>query len=81
MRMGGGGGGMRGMFGGDTTEKRFNLTLSVMARNLLNHTNPGGYIGNLSSTQFGQANSLAGSFFESSSAGNRRVELQLRLSF
>ncbi len=81
MRMGGGGG-MRGIFGADTTEKRYNLTLSISARNLLNHLNPGMPIGNLSSPLFGQSNQLAGGFGpDHSAAGNRRLELQLRFSF
>lgn len=80
MRMGGGGG-MRGIFGGDTTEKRYNVTLSISARNLFNTTNAGLPIGNLSSTLFGVSNTLAGGFGPSSSAGNRRVEMQLRFSF
>ncbi|MEO7142493.1 MAG: TonB-dependent receptor, partial [Bryobacteraceae bacterium] len=75
-RHGGGGGG-----GGDaTTNKRFNLIVSVQARNLFNHDNLGPYIGNLTSPLFGQANSLAGGFRDSS-ANNRRLELSLRLSF
>lgn len=92
---GGGGGPMGGMFDG-SSEHRFNLTLSVSARNILNHTNLGTPIGNLSSPLFGQSNSLGGGFgpgaggpgggpgggaMGGGGAGNRRVELQLRLSF
>ena len=64
MRMGGGGGGRGGMggMGGDLTEHRFNLTLSVMFNNLINHYNPGGFIGNLNSPQFGQATSINSGF-------------------
>ncbi len=79
MRMGGGGG--RGMFGDATTDQRFNLVLSVSARNLLNSTNDGPYIGNLTSPIFGQANQLATSFGPASAAGNRRLELQVRFMF
>jgi hypothetical protein len=39
--MGAGRGVMGGIFGDSSTSKRYNLTLSVSARNLLNHTNPG----------------------------------------
>jgi uncharacterized membrane protein YgcG len=79
MRMGGGGG--RGMLGDATTDQRFNLVLSISARNLLNSTNGGPYTGNLTSPIFGQANQLATSFGPASAAGNRRLELQVRFMF
>ena len=95
MRMGGGGGrgGMGGMGGGDTTEHRFNLTLSVMFNNLLNHYNPGGFVGNLSSPQFGQPTGINSGFGGGgpggpggpggggSVANNRRIEFQTRFTF
>ena len=75
------GGGMRGMDGGGT-DKRYNLTLSISARNLLNTVNPGQYIGTLSSPLFGKANSLGGGFGPGGSSGNnRRIDFQLRFSF
>jgi len=80
MRMGGGGG-MRGMFGDATTDRRFNLVLSVSARNLFNTTNDGAFTGNLTSPFFGRANSLAGGFGPAQAASNRRLELQLRFIF
>jgi len=66
---------------------RFNLSISMSVRNLLNHTNPGPIIGAITSPLFGFANQAAGSggggggggFTES--ANNRRLELQMRLSF
>jgi hypothetical protein len=68
------------------TRKRYNLAVSMQLRNLLNHTNPGPIIGNITSPQFGLANQSAGasslggtSFLES--ANNRRLELQIRLTF
>ena len=79
MRMGGGG--MRGMFGDATTDRRFNLVLSVSARNLFNATNDGPFTGNLTSPFFGRANSLAGGFGPAQAASNRRLELQLRFIF
>ena len=84
MGMGGGGGrggGMRGVFSDPVTDHRFNLTLSVSARNLLNSTNPGPVEGNLSSEFFGQSLSLANAFGPVSGAGNRRLEMGLRFSF
>jgi len=52
-------------------------------RNLLNHTNPGPIIGNITSPIFGQANQPAGGggFIFSEAANNRRLELQMRFTF
>jgi hypothetical protein len=76
------GGGPRGggMFGDPTTNHRYNITIGISARNLLNHTNLAPPIGNLTSPTFGTSNALAGGFFGSATA-NRRIELQLRFSF
>jgi hypothetical protein len=90
MRMGGGGGrgGMGG--GGDTTEHRYNVTLSVMFNNLINHYNPGSFIGNLNSPQFGQPTGINSGFGGGggpggpgggSVANNRRIEFQTRFTF
>ncbi len=88
---GGGGGGRRGGgFGGGGsgeggTERRYNLTLSVSVQNLFNNTNEGISVGNLRSPFFGQSVTTAGGFGRggggAASAGNRRVELQMRFSF
>lgn len=64
--------------------RRYNLTAGLSARNLLNHTNPGPIIGNITSPLFGRSNQLAGGpnsegFLEN--AGNRKLELQLRFAF
>lgn len=90
MRMGGGGG-RGGMGGGDTTEHRFNLTLGVNFTNILNHFNPGGYVGNLNSPQFGEATSVNTGFGGGGfggrgggfggTANNRRIEFQSRFTF
>jgi hypothetical protein len=79
MRMGGGGRGMGG-FGG-STNRRYNLILSVNARNLLNHLNYGPYIGTLSSPLFGESNSLGGLGFHGGSANNRGIEFSARFMF
>jgi len=81
MRMGGGGGGFHGIFSDGSTDRRYNLSVGVSARNLLNRTNQGSYTGNLTSPFFGRANSLAGSFGPAAAAGNRRLELQMRFTF
>ena len=89
---GGGGGGMvgfgggggpghgGGMFGAAPTGRRYNLTLSINARNALNRVNPGTPIGVFTSPDFGRSISLAGGPF-SSSAANRKLELQAMFSF
>jgi hypothetical protein len=68
-----------------SAEKRYTLTLSVNIQNLLNHTNLSNPIGNLSSPRFGESFSTAGSFgfgpSGSAAAGNRRIQVQVRLSF
>ncbi len=92
-RSSGGGGGSNGgglvpanpgLFSTSTVSRRYNLSLGMSVRNLLNHTNPGPIIGNITSPLFGNANQIAGSpngegFLET--ASNRRLELQLRFTF
>jgi hypothetical protein len=71
--------------GGPAAEKRYTLTFSVNIQNLLNTTNLSNPIGNLSSPRFGESTSSAGSFgfgpSGSASAGNRRIQVQLRFGF
>jgi len=93
MRMGGGGGGGgRGGFGGgETTDRRFNATVSVNVSNVLNHFNPGGYNGNMTSPTFLQPTSINsgfggggggfGGFGGGMSANNRRVDMSVRFTF
>jgi hypothetical protein len=95
MRMGGGGRGGRGGMGttGASSEHRYTVTLSVMFNNILNHVNPGGYQGILTSPQFGQPTTLnsgfggggagggIGGFGGGTAANNRRIEFQTRFSF
>jgi carboxypeptidase family protein len=89
---GGPGGGNPGVFGtGGSTQgstgsgvgRRYNLIISLSTRNLLNHTNPGPIIGNITSPLFSQANQPAGAggFGFSEAANNRRLELQTRFTF
>jgi hypothetical protein len=72
-----------GSFHDSSTEHRFNLTLAVIVRNVLNTTNPGMPVGNLSSTYFNQSTWLASSTGPEDAAygNNRRVQFQVRLSF
>jgi len=84
-----GGPGMGGMFGG-STEHRFNLTLGVNFVNILNHFNPGGYQGVITSPYFLEATSVNTGFgggpfqgggMAGSTANNRRIEFQSRFTF
>jgi hypothetical protein len=69
------------MFGGDSTGRRFNLTLGIAARNLLNHVNYALPDGDMSAgPRFGQPLAIAGGFGASGSS-NRRIDMQLRLTF
>jgi hypothetical protein len=70
--------------------RRYNLSIAMSINNLLNHTNPGPIIGNITSPVFGHANQPSGSgggfgggggLGFSESANNRRLELQMRFSF
>jgi hypothetical protein len=76
----GGGGGGGGFFGPGSTNTRYSLTFSVNARNIFNNVNLGTPIGALTSPGFGHSNSLVGGFF-SSSAANRRIDLQVMFNF
>ncbi len=69
---------------GKAGTRRYNLTISMSARNLINHTNAGPIIGNITSPLFGLANRMAGNLNGegfSENANNRRLELQTRLTF
>ncbi len=81
-----GGGGMRGGpgggFGGESSEHRYNLTLSVNARNVLNHENLNTFNGSLTSPYFDRATNITGGFgAEATSSNQRRLDLQLRFAF
>lgn len=84
-RRGGGGGGFGGggMRGGGSSDSRYNLTFSVQIQNLLNHTNEGVPVGNLSSSLFGLSRSTAGGFGFGGGRcpDNRCVSAQVRFSF
>jgi hypothetical protein len=76
------GGGGRGGFGSESTEHRYNMTVSVNARNILNHMNLNTFNGSLTSPYFYEATGITGGFGAESTASNqRRIDLQLRFSF
>ena len=89
--MGGGGGGrggpMGGMFG-DSGSGKYNLTFSISANNMLNRINYGRPIGTMTSSLFGQSNTIGNGFGGGPGGGggggdsaNRRITLSLRFSF
>ena len=74
--------GFHSIFSDVPTSKRYNLTASISARNLLNHVNQGPIIGQITSPLFGEANQVAGGYGAfSETANNRRLELQMRFTF
>ena len=76
-----GGGPPAGLFGA-SSGKKYNLTLSISARNVFNHANYAAPGGDLSSPFFGQYRSLGGfGPFGGSSTYNRKIDLQLRFMF
>jgi hypothetical protein len=94
----GGGGGMRmgpatgGRGGGATSDRRYSVQVGANISNALNHLNPGGYSGVLTSNQFGQATSVNTGFGGggvgggvggggAGAANNRRIDLSVRLTF
>jgi len=84
--MGSGGGGRGG--GGGTTDHRFNLTLGLNITNVLNHFNPAGYQGVITSPQFLDPTSVNTGFGGGGVAGggagtanNRRIEFDSRFTF
>ena len=69
------------MFGG-MSGKKYNVTLSIAAHNILNHANYAAPSGNLSSPYFGEYRSLAGfGPFGAASTYNRKIDVQLRFTF
>lgn len=85
---GGGGGGRGGpLFGGGpsfssgNSDRRYNLTLGLNARNLFNIVNIANPNGVLGSRLFDVSNSLQGGPFSPGSAANRKFELQATFSF
>jgi hypothetical protein len=81
------------MFGGGGPSK-YNLTVSINARNVLNHANFGVPSGDLSSPYFGESRTLSSGFGPPGGGGagggmgaavtstyQRKIDLQLRFTF
>ncbi len=70
--------------GGSEVKRPYTLSITMEMVNILNHTNPGPIISNITLPLFGRANQPAGgggpSGF-SEAANNRRLELQARFTF
>ena len=87
---GGGGGGRRGgpLFGGggpismsSNSDRRYNLTLGISARNAFNNlnvANPGGVVG---SRYFGVSNTIQGFPYSPGTTANRRLDLTAQFTF
>ncbi len=76
------GGHGRGFGGFDNSEHRYNLTLGINARNILNHENLNTPNGALTSPYFLESTGITGGYGAESTASNqRRIDLQLRFSF
>jgi Carboxypeptidase regulatory-like domain len=79
--------GGRGLSGGGSelghggTDRRFALTFSVSARNLLNNVNLRSPVGNLNSPLFGQSIELTGGPYSAGGGANRRIDLRVALDF
>jgi len=79
---GGFGGGPHGMGVSESTEHRYNVTLSANARNVINHQNLNTPNGSMTSPYFLEATAIAGGFGPESTASNqRRIDIQLRVAF
>jgi hypothetical protein len=75
-----GGGGPRGM--GESSQHRYNLTLSINARNAINHENLNTPNGAMTSPYFLESTGISGGFGAEATASNqRRIDMQLRFSF
>ena len=73
--------------GGESSEHRYNLTLSVNARNVLNHENLNTFNGSLTSNFFFRSTGITSGFGpgggggDASASNQRRIDLQLRFTF
>ena len=65
---------------GSATNRRYNLTFSINARNVFNNINFAPLVGNLSSPLFGEPNAIAGGPYGSASAP-RKLELGAVFTF
>ncbi|HEX4751156.1 MAG TPA: carboxypeptidase regulatory-like domain-containing protein [Bryobacteraceae bacterium] len=77
-----GGGGARGGPGAENTQHRYNLTISLNARNILNHENLSPPVGAITSPYFLESTGITGGYGAEATASNqRRMDIQLRFAF
>jgi hypothetical protein len=71
------------IFPGPPADREYKVTIGFSTRNILNHTNPGPIIGNISSQLFGRSNGLSGGLPGTflSDANNRTTEIMTTFSF
>jgi hypothetical protein len=71
------------IFPGPPADREYKVTIGFSTRNILNHTNPGPIIGNISSPLFGRSNALSGGLPGTflSDANNRTTEIMTTFSF
>jgi Carboxypeptidase regulatory-like domain len=67
--------------GGGGTERRYALTVSVEAENVLNNANLGIPVGNINSPLFGHSIDLTGGPYSGQGDADRRINLRLSFSF
>jgi hypothetical protein len=60
-------------------QHRYGLNFNVQVNNVLNHLNPGGFVGNLSSPLFGQATAMNNGYSDTSN--NRKVQFGTQFTF
>ena len=78
----GGHGGHDHGFDASSTEHRYNLTLSVSARNILNHENLNTPNGAVTSPYFLQSTGITGGYgAEATASDQRRLDMQVRFAF
>jgi hypothetical protein len=71
------------IFSGPPADREYKLTVGFSTRNILNHTNAGPIVGNISSPLFGRSNALSGGLPGTflSDANNRTTEIMTTFSF
>jgi hypothetical protein len=68
--------------GNESSAHRYNLTISLNARNAINHENLNSPVGVVTSPYFLQSTAIAGGFGAQTVPSNqRRIDIQIRIAF